>query len=327
MAKPRVFISSTYYDLKHARDDIATFLREIGYEPVRSERGDVPYGSEEKLEEYCYKEIGFCDIVIAIVGGRFGSSSQHPPHSVSQMEIKTALELGKPVYIFVDKAIWYAFPIYKENKDKENIHYPSVDNIEVFRFLESLEALPCNNPIKEFETSGEIVSYLREQWAGLFQRLLQEQSRLKEVRILEGMQSTARTLDELVTYLRESRQEGDQAIREILMGNHPAFLQLQELMGVPYRVYFTKRDEFAAWLGARNYKKVDPAPWDDEGIEEWNMSYKNKLYILKISLDIFDDDGNLKIFTSRDWDNSKITHESGDVPPDEPPADRDDIPF
>ena len=32
MAKPRVFISSTYYDLKHLRSAFETFLEQFGFE-------------------------------------------------------------------------------------------------------------------------------------------------------------------------------------------------------------------------------------------------------------------------------------------------------
>lgn len=58
MAKPRVFISSTFYDLRLVRLELDKFLRVIGYEPVRNETGDIPYGKVDALETYCYKEIG-----------------------------------------------------------------------------------------------------------------------------------------------------------------------------------------------------------------------------------------------------------------------------
>jgi hypothetical protein len=46
MAKPRVFISSTYYDLKNVRADLERFVRDKGFDPVLHERGNVPYGKE-----------------------------------------------------------------------------------------------------------------------------------------------------------------------------------------------------------------------------------------------------------------------------------------
>lgn len=37
MAKPRVFISSTFYDLRLVRLELDKFLESIGYEPIRNE--------------------------------------------------------------------------------------------------------------------------------------------------------------------------------------------------------------------------------------------------------------------------------------------------
>ena len=75
MAKPRVFISSTFYDLRQIRIELDKFLESMGYEPVRNEEGDIPYGKEDELQMYCYKEIDNVDILIAIIGGRYGSPS------------------------------------------------------------------------------------------------------------------------------------------------------------------------------------------------------------------------------------------------------------
>ena len=38
MAAPRVFVSSTYYDLQHVRNDIHIFLQGLGYEPVMHDK-------------------------------------------------------------------------------------------------------------------------------------------------------------------------------------------------------------------------------------------------------------------------------------------------
>jgi hypothetical protein len=42
MARPRVFISSTFYDLKQVRSALEIFIKNIGYDPVLHERGAVP---------------------------------------------------------------------------------------------------------------------------------------------------------------------------------------------------------------------------------------------------------------------------------------------
>ena len=47
MARPRIFISSTFYDLKQIRAELDMFIESLGYEPIRNEEGDIPYGKDE----------------------------------------------------------------------------------------------------------------------------------------------------------------------------------------------------------------------------------------------------------------------------------------
>jgi predicted transcriptional regulator len=101
MANPRIFISSTFYDLRHVRADLERFIKEQGYDPVLNEQGNIPYGKDDKLEEYCYKEIANVHILVSIFGGRYGSESKVDRNSISQMELKTAYSLNKQtLYIY-----------------------------------------------------------------------------------------------------------------------------------------------------------------------------------------------------------------------------------
>ena len=227
MAHPRIFISSTYYDLKSVRADLERYIKDRGFDPVLNERGQIPYGSDEKIEEYCYREIEHCDILVSIIGGRFGSSSSHDPYSISQKEFKTAIGLGRPVYIFVEKFVLAEYETYKKNKESKDIEYASVDNVAIYKFMDEVFSLPLNKP---FETSSDITDYLQEQWSGLFQHLLRESARQKEVILLEDLRGTVNTLNQLVTFLTEERRAGDQAIRDILLTNHPMFDDLREFM-------------------------------------------------------------------------------------------------
>jgi hypothetical protein len=97
MAKPRIFISSTYYDLKQTREDVADFVLSLGYEPVRNEEGNIPYGRDTVLEDFCYKEVQNVDILISIIGGRFGTESQKSRWSISNEELKQAIKLNRQV--------------------------------------------------------------------------------------------------------------------------------------------------------------------------------------------------------------------------------------
>ena len=144
---------------------------------------------------------------------------------------------------------------YLNNKDVAGFKPSSVNDIRVFQFLEEIYSLPAGNPIEPFEISEDIVHYLREQWAGLFQRLLQDSARQKEVNLIESLQATASTLDQLVTFLTKERSKGDQAIKDILLSSHPAFAAIKKVAGIQYRVVFHTVGELDALLSARGYAR------------------------------------------------------------------------
>jgi hypothetical protein len=200
MAKPRIFVSSTYYDLKFVRADLERFIRDLGFDPVMFERGHIPYGSAKPLEDYCYKEIESCDILVCIIGGKFGSEAKESAHSITQKELRTAIELSKQIYIFAEKAVLAEFRTYQRNKEAK-VNWAAADDVRIYKFIDEVYALPIGNPVFPFETSADITILLQEQWAGLFQRLLLESAHQKEVRIVSDLNTTAATLNQLVTFL------------------------------------------------------------------------------------------------------------------------------
>ncbi|MEX2673066.1 MAG: DUF4062 domain-containing protein [Phycisphaeraceae bacterium] len=318
MAKPRIFVSSTYFDLRVVRADLERFIKENGYEPVLFESGHIPYGNEDALEEYCYREISTCDILIAIIGGKYGTQSQDQKHSITQRELKTAIELGKQIYVFVEKYVHSEYRTYRKNKDVKGFTPVAVTDARVYEFLDEITALPAGNPIEAFETSEDIVRFLREQWAGLFQRLLQESGRQKEINIVASMKATAETLNHLVTFLTEQRTKGDEAIKDILLSSHPAFGAIRTAANVPYRVVFHTFQELETLLSVRGFTYNSHSP-----PHEW---YNQKAgYGIRVSAAIFEEDGKLRIIMPDDWDDGWV--DKYELQQATPSYMEDDIPF
>jgi hypothetical protein len=326
MAKPRVFISSTFYDLKQVRADLERFILEVGYEPVQHERGQVPYGSQEKLESYCYKEINQVDVVVNIVGGRFGSVSFEEANSISQMELKTALKLNKQSYIFADASVMAEYRMYLSNKDVKGIRYVAADDERIFRFIEEMQALPRNNQIIEFRQAEEISIHLREQWAGLFQRFLQEQEQLPDRRAADDLHAALKTVNQLVTFLTNERREQGSTISEILLANHPIFARLRQVTATPYPVFFRTYDDMNALLKARKWKTVQPDKWDSQDHAEWIKGEPDSSLseLLKIAVQVFED-GKLRIYTMDEWNDEWVALSLYD-PRSDGPSD-EEVPF
>lgn len=224
-------------------------------------------------------------------------------NSITQKELRTGIELGKQIYVFVEKAVLSEYRTYLGNRDVEGFKPVAVNDPKVYSFIEEIYALPSGNPIEGFETSDDIVRYLKEQWAGLFQRLLQESARQKEVNIVEGLKATASTLNHLVTFLTEERSKGDLAIRDILLSTHPAFPAVKNAAKIPYRVIFYTFDELDALLSARSFKRDDIFAMSED-CDDWDNIKAG--YGIRVSKHIFDEDRKLKIFTPDEWNSEWV---------------------
>jgi hypothetical protein len=278
------------------------------------------------LEESAYREVSLCDVVVCIVGGRYGSESSTRSGSITQNELKEALVRGVQVYVFVESSVHSELSTYRLNKDKKDIQYSAVDNPEIYSFLEQVFALPQNNPITPFTTSAHICSFLRTQWAGLFQRYLQEHRRVAEVKVLEEMKSVASTLQQLVEFLTQERKNKDDAIKNILLANHPAFRTFGELLETNYRIFFSNESELDAWLKARGYRPMKKDQYDEGSVREW-WNESDKKYI-RLLHPIFDEAARLIAFSEGEWDASwvELKKAGWGEEPTEAPAD-DEIPF
>lgn len=318
MAKPRVFLSSTFYDLKQIRSDLDMFIESLGYEPVRNEEGDIPYGKDDALEEYCYKEIKNIDILVSIIGGRFGSESKKNPSSISQIEVKTALKEGKQIYIFIDKNVLAEYETYLLNKENDT-KFRYVDDIRIYKFIEEIKGLSANNNIKGFETANDITKYLKEQFAGLFQRFLEEQTRIKEISIITNLEKTAQTLNKLVNYLSDENKGQTEEINRILTINHPLVETIRTLLKIPYNFYIEGITDLNELLSARSVKEVELDPLFDEADDyyHWIKDTKRKLILLKISKSLFDDEGRLKFIKKSEWNDEYVVYSENDKPEDD----------
>ena len=318
MAKPKIFISSTFYDLKQIRSDLDNFIEDLGYEAVRNEEGEIPYGKENALEEYCYKEIKNVDILVSIIGGRFGSNSKEEDYSISQMELKTALKENKQIYIFIEKSISSEYEIYQVNKHLEDFQCKYADDKRIYKFIDEIKELDVNNNIKSFEMASDITRYLREQFAGLFQSFLENQSRIKEFDQIKSLENTSKTLNNLVELLKDENKDKVNEVNRILMTNHPLIEELKKILKIPYNFYVEGYGDLCKLLDARGFHSIKI---EDEEYYYWQKPEKNKKLNLKISREIFENNV-LKYIKNTDWKNKNIIFDEEILSIDD-----DDFPF
>jgi len=181
--KPRIFVSSTFYDLKYIREDLSNFIKAHDFEPVMFEDGDIGYTPGIPLDESCYETMRSTDIVILIIGGNYGSPATGEAKddfkeymSITRNEFKAALEEGVPVYVFVDSKVYVEYGVYEANykkiEEEENtITFRNVKNINVFRFIREIKNAG-NISITEFDKIIHIKDFLSKQWSDMFKNYL-----------------------------------------------------------------------------------------------------------------------------------------------------------
>ncbi|MDD5446844.1 MAG: DUF4062 domain-containing protein [Methanocellales archaeon] len=215
MAKPKVFVSSTYYDLKHLRSSLENFIESLGFEAILSEKGNIAFTPDIPLDESCYREAGNADIFVIIIGGRYGSEASGEQKkmpkgffdrydSITKKEYLSSVEMDVPTYILIDKAVYSDYETYLNNKNNKSVKYAHVDSINIFNLIEYILSQPKNNPIFQFDRYGDIEIWLKEQWAGLFRELINQRSKQTQISSLASQVTQLSEISEtLKRYLEE----------------------------------------------------------------------------------------------------------------------------
>lgn len=200
MAQPRIFISSTCYDLQEIRFQLRTFIEDFGFIPVMSEFGDIFFDYQKHIQDSCKDEIEKSQLFILIVGNNFGSiyykqkDLKSVPDSVTMQEYRKAIESDIYKHIFINKFVDYDYKNFQKSLNKyiaSHLEKNDIDEAQlddtlttlkndfnnsypfpqesykfIFNFLDIVYSLKTNNAIITYESFEDIKDSLRKQWAG-----------------------------------------------------------------------------------------------------------------------------------------------------------------
>ncbi|HSS75362.1 MAG TPA: DUF4062 domain-containing protein [Thermoanaerobaculia bacterium] len=177
---PTVFLSSTFYDLRQVRANLVEFVEnQFGYRVLASELASFPIDPSADTVENCRRRVDEqADILVLIIGGRYGSVSESHGKSVTNLEYLVARAKGIPIYCFVDRNVLAVLPTWEANPGAD--FSATVDSSDLFVFLRRVRT-GDRVWMFPFDTAQEIVGALRSQFAHLMQRGLIAECRLRSV--------------------------------------------------------------------------------------------------------------------------------------------------
>lgn len=183
--RPRVFVSSTFYDLKQLRASLRETIEGFGFEPLLSELPPFPIDPDLETVEACRKVVAdHADLFVLIVGARYGSVTDQG-RSVTNLEYLEARAKRIPTYVFVDKAVLTMLQVWKQNPNGD--YSGIVDSTKLFEFVDSLYSTG-ETWVFPFETAADIKTVLLFQWPRLIQESLALRRRFQSARLSAGLE-------------------------------------------------------------------------------------------------------------------------------------------
>ena len=260
MGIPKVFVSSTCYDLAEERSQLERFIYSYGFQPILSEYSGVYYDPDEHTHEACVSEVKNADIFILIISGRFGG--QHidgKGESITQAEYNEARKLNIPIFAFVKSDVLQAQLYYKENLRANDetfarkITYPAIskqsDAEKIFSFISQVQKSQVNNALESYISFVDIENHLKKQWAGMFHKFLQRRKELSVVenisKSLEKLSGSTVKLESLVESLH-SKGFTQEETKEVLY--------LSEIKQLAYEFYSSVQVLFSLYIVLESYQ-------------------------------------------------------------------------
>lgn len=176
---PRVFVSSTCYDLAEIRVHLRGFVDGLGYRTLVSEHPHFPVDATESTVENCKLQVEReADILVLVVGLSYGTVDTRTLKSITNLEYLTARAKGIPVYAFLDRRLEDALSQHRAGEVPSEIS-TQVD-AKLLDFVERVRKADEQWTFW-FASQDDIIETLRAQFAHLMRNGLDWHSRAKNV--------------------------------------------------------------------------------------------------------------------------------------------------
>ncbi len=101
----KVYVSSTYVDLREVREQVRLTLRRMDHNDIAMEY----YTAEDARPlDKCLRDVDACDLYICLVAWRYGYIPEGYEHSITELEYRRAVQAGKSclAFLLAEDAPW-----------------------------------------------------------------------------------------------------------------------------------------------------------------------------------------------------------------------------
>ena len=183
--------------------------------------------------------------------------------------------------------------------------------------------MPNNNNIKDFESADNIISYLREQFAGLQKKIV------NDVEINKNIKENKINKEEKTSFVKENDEESEEEniekeitqteekllvvnekltedkLKEIIKTSHPIIGELKKYLNIKYKFYIEDFNDLKNLLSARSFREADNNKKEYIFTRYYQEDGESdKLFIDK---SIFDNNMKLKLYRPAEWKEDFIS--------------------
>jgi hypothetical protein len=164
---PTIMVSSTFYDLREIRQQLALFIEgQLGYRALISESHTFPVDPTADAIENCRRRVEQdADVLVLLIGSRYGSIDLSSGYSVTNLEYLSARVKGIPIYAFIEAPTLALYDAWRvaDGTAREAIG-GAVDSAKLFDFIDAVRRTDGVWTFP-FDSAAVIIDTLRAQMA------------------------------------------------------------------------------------------------------------------------------------------------------------------
>ena len=269
MAKPRIFISSTCFDLNDVRSELTSFLGGYGFEVLNSQLKNFGVAPQKHSHTACLEQVNNAEYCIVIIGRRRGGTYVASEKSITNEEYDFAVKKGIPLVVFVDRSVEESIPLYKKNPSAD--FSSVVDDKRIFHFVDYIKSSSEDNWIHKYSNINDIKDILTAQFAYYLLLFSQNLSnRISKEKKAESSKISSVSFPSNIEKIKEKKldQEEETCLRNGLKQLHKI---IRSILSSPGKDDNKMEKLKAIWVIA----KYGELSWDASSLEIDNDLFKD----------------------------------------------------